>query len=175
MAVSGGDGATAYNPGLKIEDQAMMKPSRNKTASALTLTLVTLVASQAFGQTKPAAPATGAVAMPKGDRIAMVDFRKLVASGDVVVVDVRANSAYVAGHIPGALSIPLDAINASVAEKLLRMGKPVATYCSCQAEHTAALAAQTLQRMNVPAQAVVGGFNQWVAEKNPVKTGPDAK
>ena len=152
----------------------MMKLSRNKTASALTLTLATLVSSQAFGQTKPA-PSTAAVAMPKGDRIAMVDFRKLVASGDVVVVDVRANSAYVAGHIPGALSIPLDAINASVAEKLLRMGKPVATYCSCQAEHTAALAAQTLQRMNVPAQAVVGGFNQWVAEKNPVKTGPDAK
>jgi hypothetical protein len=29
--------------------------------------------------------------------------------------------------------------------------------------------------MGVPAQAVVGGFNQWVQEKNPVKTGPDAK
>jgi hypothetical protein len=29
--------------------------------------------------------------------------------------------------------------------------------------------------MGVPAQAVVGGFNTWVQEKNPVKTGPDAK
>jgi hypothetical protein len=29
--------------------------------------------------------------------------------------------------------------------------------------------------MGVPAQAVIGGFNTWVQEKNPVKTGPDAK
>jgi hypothetical protein len=29
--------------------------------------------------------------------------------------------------------------------------------------------------MGVPAQAIIGGITLWVAEKNPVKTGPDAK
>jgi hypothetical protein len=29
--------------------------------------------------------------------------------------------------------------------------------------------------MGVSAQAIVGGFNLWVQEKNPVKTGTDAK
>jgi hypothetical protein len=29
--------------------------------------------------------------------------------------------------------------------------------------------------MGVPAQAVIGGYNTWVQEKNPVKTGADAK
>jgi hypothetical protein len=29
--------------------------------------------------------------------------------------------------------------------------------------------------MGVPAQAVVGGLNTWIQEKNPLKTGPDAK
>jgi len=29
--------------------------------------------------------------------------------------------------------------------------------------------------MGVPAQAVIGGYNTWVEEKNPVKTGADAK
>jgi hypothetical protein len=29
--------------------------------------------------------------------------------------------------------------------------------------------------MGVPAQAVIGGFNAWAQEKNPVKTGPEAK
>jgi len=29
--------------------------------------------------------------------------------------------------------------------------------------------------MGVPAQAVVGGLNTWIQEKNPVKTGTDAK
>jgi hypothetical protein len=29
--------------------------------------------------------------------------------------------------------------------------------------------------MGVPAQAIVGGYNQWVQEKNPLKTGTDAR
>jgi len=29
--------------------------------------------------------------------------------------------------------------------------------------------------MGVPAQAIIGGFTTWVQEKNPVKTGVDAK
>jgi len=29
--------------------------------------------------------------------------------------------------------------------------------------------------MGVPTQAIVGGLNLWIQEKNPVKTGPDPK
>jgi len=29
--------------------------------------------------------------------------------------------------------------------------------------------------MGVPAQAIVGGLNTWVQEKNPLKTGTEAK
>jgi len=29
--------------------------------------------------------------------------------------------------------------------------------------------------MGVPAQAIVGGLNTWIQEKNPLKTGADAK
>jgi len=29
--------------------------------------------------------------------------------------------------------------------------------------------------MGVPAQAIVGGFSAWVEEKNPVKTGANAR
>ena len=43
------------------------------------------------------------------------------------------------------------------------------------AEHTSARAALTLQKMGVPAQAVLGGFGAWVNEKNPVETGPPSK
>ena len=32
--------------------------------------------------------------------------------------------------IPGALSIPEETLNGPVAEKLKKMGKPIATYCS---------------------------------------------
>jgi len=60
----------------------------------------------------------------------MAEFKKLVAANNVTIVDVRGNDAYIGGHIPGALSIPEETINEAVAEKLKKMGKPVATYCS---------------------------------------------
>ena len=75
-------------------------------------------------------PAQAKVPMPKTDRMAMAEFKKLLAAGDVVVIDVRSADSYAAGHIPGALSIPEETINSALAEKLKRMGKPIATYCS---------------------------------------------
>ncbi len=71
-----------------------------------------------------------AVSMPKSDRITMAEFKKLNAANNVVIVDVRSNDAYIGGHIPGALSIPEETIDAATAEKLKKMGKPIATYCS---------------------------------------------
>jgi rhodanese-related sulfurtransferase len=47
--------------------------------------------------------------------------------GDFVLLDVRDRSAYAAGHIPGALSLPLDEV-AVRADELARERKYVA-YC----------------------------------------------
>lgn len=103
---------------------------KDKKKAATAFAMAVALTGVAFGQAKPAPDARGGVAMPKTDRIAMADFKKLQAKGEVVVIDVRAESSYVSGHIPGALSMPEGTINASVAEKLKRMGKPVAAYCS---------------------------------------------
>ena len=62
-------------------------------------------------------------------RVTQEEFATLSATGAVVVVDVRDAAAFAAGHIPGALSIPLDSIEQS-AERLRTTGKPVVTYCS---------------------------------------------
>ena len=98
------------------------------TLLAAGLLLVSLAAQAQPKKTEPAAAASAP--MPQSDRIAMADFKKLLATGDVVVIDVRSSDSYAAGHIPGALSIPEDTINAAIAEKLKRMGKPIAAYCS---------------------------------------------
>ena len=84
----------------------------------------------AFAQAKTGNPGATAVAMPRTDRIAMADFKRLLAANDVVVLDVRSAESYAAGHIPGALSVPEETINSALAEKLKKMGKPIATYCS---------------------------------------------
>ena len=98
---------------------------------ALALTLAApAMATQAKSSKPASAAAPAAVTMPKTDRMPMAAFKALLAKGEVVIVDVRSMDAYATGHIPGALSIPEESITPAVAEKLKRMGKPIATYCA---------------------------------------------
>lgn len=62
-------------------------------------------------------------------RIAWDDFRQLYDAGNVVVIDVRDSASFVAGHIPGARSVPLPEIEKSVAA-LKRIRKPIVLYCA---------------------------------------------
>jgi predicted methyltransferase len=62
-------------------------------------------------------------------RVTQAEFVKLFTARTVTIVDVRETDSFAAGHIPGALSIPLDAVEQAV-ERLRKAGKPVVTYCS---------------------------------------------
>lgn len=101
------------------------------TLALLAATLATAVSAQSKSSPPPgSATAAAAVPMPKTDRMPMATFKDLLAKGDVVVIDVRSSESYAAGHIPGALSVPEESITPATAEKLKRMGKLVATYCT---------------------------------------------
>ncbi len=103
---------------------------RAALASLMALTLAGFGCAEAKADKPAEQTAAAGAPMPKSDRMSMADFKKLYEAGSVVVVDVRSNDAYLGGHIPGALSIPEATINEAVAEKLKKMGKPIATYCS---------------------------------------------
>ncbi|MGE5813818.1 MAG: rhodanese-like domain-containing protein [Acidobacteriota bacterium] len=62
-------------------------------------------------------------------RISVEEFTKLVSAGTVAIVDVRDAESYAAGHIPGAMSVPLELVEGAV-ERLRALNKPVVTYCS---------------------------------------------
>jgi predicted methyltransferase len=62
-------------------------------------------------------------------RVSLAEFRKVASGGSVTIVDVRDRGSFDAGHIPGALSIPLESIDGAV-EQLRKLGKSVVTYCS---------------------------------------------
>lgn len=62
-------------------------------------------------------------------RISLDEFVPLTQKGGATIVDVRGQDNFAAGHIPGALSIPLSTVEASV-EQLRKLGKPIVTYCS---------------------------------------------
>jgi rhodanese-related sulfurtransferase/DNA-binding HxlR family transcriptional regulator len=55
------------------------------------------------------------------------ELRRRLADGEVIAVDVRPAEEYTAGHIPGALSIPLDQLADRLAE--LPDDIPVVAYC----------------------------------------------
>ena len=70
-------------------------------------------------------------------RITQQDFKKLVAARNVVVVDTRVADVFEAGHIPGALQLPLegrmtwpDESEKTVVPMLLKAKKPVVVYCA---------------------------------------------
>jgi rhodanese-related sulfurtransferase len=69
-------------------------------------------------------------------RISQADFKKLIAAKNVVVVDTRVADAFAAGHIPGALLLPLEGAMTWPEEyektvaKLIASKKPVVTYCA---------------------------------------------
>ena len=70
-------------------------------------------------------------------RITQQEFKKLLAAKNVIVVDTRNADAFPAGHIPGAILLPLEgqltwseAYQQSVVEKLKTAKKPVVTYCA---------------------------------------------
>jgi 3-mercaptopyruvate sulfurtransferase SseA len=67
--------------------------------------------------------------LDKAPRVTLAEFKKLFDARDVVVVDVRDEASFKAGHIPGALSIPLDQVTAK-AEQLRSENKPIVTYCA---------------------------------------------
>jgi rhodanese-related sulfurtransferase len=82
---------------------------------------------------------TGAAMQPEDEapRITQADFKKLVAAKNVIIVDTRNADAYAAGHIPGALLLPLegqltwsDAAQKDVVEPLKHAKKPIVTYCA---------------------------------------------
>jgi rhodanese-related sulfurtransferase len=77
------------------------------------------------------------------------------------VLDVRRPGEYSAGHVPGALSVPLDRLG-SEAEHL-DAGRPTAVICA--GGYRSSAAASLLQRRGFagPLLNVVGGTSAWLA------------
>ncbi|HLA90146.1 MAG TPA: MBL fold metallo-hydrolase [Gemmatimonadaceae bacterium] len=86
---------------------------------------------------------------------------------EVTVVDVRERSEWDAGHVPGALHLPLGHLAARLAE--LPRERPIVV--QCQSGSRSAIAASLLLRQSV--RDVInlrGGFAEWVREGKPVAT-----
>jgi rhodanese-related sulfurtransferase/precorrin-6B methylase 2 len=104
-----------------------------------------------------------------GVRIAMEEFRRLHAAGQAIVLDVRDQGMFEAGHIPGARLAPMHALRDLLPE-LKASGLRVVTYCSCPAEESSAHAALYLRKNGVSnAHALTGGYEAWAGKSGSVR------
>jgi rhodanese-related sulfurtransferase len=83
------------------------------------------------------------------------------------VLDVRNPDEYVAGHVTGAVLIPLGELGARVGE--VPEGDPL--YVICAVGGRSLTAAQALVSAGYSAVSVAGGTKAWIQSGRPVVTG----
>ena len=96
--------------------------------------------------------------------------RRLRRGRDLLVVDVRPSEEFEAGHLPGALSIPLEELGRRIRE--LPKDKEIVAYCRgpyCAFSH---VAVDLLRKRGFRARRLEEGLPEWAAEDLPVVSGP---
>jgi len=91
--------------------------------------------------------------------ISPAELRKRMKKGDVTVVDVRPESEYRWGHIPGALSIPAGELKRRLAE--VPRDRPVVAYCRGPYCVLAIDALELLRRRGFEGRRLPGGLPEW--------------
>lgn len=78
---------------------------------------------------------------------------------DYVIVDVRSQKEYDAGHIPGAVCIPVDEIRRTPPEQLPNPAQQIFVYCRSGARSRKA--AKKLARLGYTNVFEMGGISTW--------------
>ena len=93
--------------------------------------------------------------------------RRLAAGEKLTIVDVREESEYAAGHVPGAIHIGKGVMERDVETKIPDAATEVILYCG--GGFRSALAADNLQKMGyTKVVSMDGGWRDWTARGLPV-------
>jgi len=92
-----------------------------------------------------------------------------VREGLVTVLDVRPRVEYAAGHLPGAINIPLPELETRLDG--LDRGREVVAYCRGPHCILAFDAVNRLRKLGCTARRLEGGFPEWQHAGLPVETG----
>jgi ArsR family transcriptional regulator len=104
--------------------------------------------------------------------VGRAELLQRVRDGSVTVLDVRPAEEYAAGHVPGAVSLPLESLEAGLDQ--LPKGKPIVAYCRGPYCVMAFEAVRLLRDRGTNARRLEEGFPEWRAEGFPVAVGPAA-
>ncbi len=85
---------------------------------------------------------------------------------DMSVLDVRSAEEFAAGHVPGAVNVPLEQVTADPGRYAGRE-----LYVVCQSGGRSLKAAEALNAAGATAVSVSGGTGGWTSSGRPVDTG----
>jgi len=103
--------------------------------------------------------------------VGLAELRERLAAGDAWLLDVRPADEYVAGHIPGARSLPIDELEARLAE--LPEDAAVVAYCRGPYCVFADRAVEALRARGVDARRLRDGVPEWRAAHLAVASGAE--
>jgi rhodanese-related sulfurtransferase len=101
--------------------------------------------------------------------IDVVELARRHAEG-AFVLDVRQPDEYEAGHVPGAVLVPLDQLEGRLAE--VPADRPLLVICKSGGR--SATAVKALTASGYDATNVAGGTMAWIDAGQPVAEGPEA-
>lgn len=101
--------------------------------------------------------------------VSRAELVERAARGEVVILDVRPREEYLAGHIPGALSVPLDELEAALSR--LPKRREVVAYCRGPYCVLAPEAVKRLRAKGFKARRLQDGMPEWRLAGLPVAVG----
>src|SRR5262245_58302589 len=101
------------------------------------------------------------------EHVTAVELEKRLADGDVVVLDVRPEPEYRAGHIAGARSVPLERLEALLSD--LPRRKDIVAYCRGPYCVYADDAVRLLRQRGLKARRLDVGYPEWRRAGLPVE------
>lgn len=90
--------------------------------------------------------------------ISVAELNSLMAQG-CTVVDVRETDEYLAGHVPGAISVPLSVLT----QNIDAFADGAASYVICQAGGRSMRACEYLEGFGKQVINIAGGTGAWIA------------
>lgn len=128
----------------------------------------------AAAPTMIAIPTDPASTAEEGGGITARQLHEAIQSGALVVFDARSREEFVAGHLPTAFSVPMEAFQTGTpaAIQLFPTDQAIVVYCSggdCHASHNVASMLQMMGYSNVA--VFTGGMTEWQASALPIETG----
>lgn len=104
----------------------------------------------------------------RGNTVSRDDVASLVR-GNALLLDVRPRAEFEAGHLRGAINVPVEELSARVDE--LPQDRQIITYCRGEYCLFADEAAEVLRAHGFDVVRLEGGWPEWQSERRPVHRG----